>query len=214
MKIIRRIICFALALVCLALSLTSCSNRMVLNGGGLTHKKTGITYTYVFDPCYQPIEYQKDAYTKWKYNDVTVEYFAIAGLEPTEWLYCPVMGELICSTGEELPDVAGFEPTKAYICVEAATAYTIYEIKDQAEVDKIIERFIDESTPSYSTIMETSNYSIKFESEKYPEFYYSMILVADMDGVYIHDRMSGRYIDMGSLFDEYSLYEVEDYDED
>ena len=183
------------------------------NGNGLTHKKTGISYTYVLDPCYQPKEYEKDAYTKWKYNDVTVEYFPIAGLDPTEWLYCPTMGEILCSTGEELPDIIGFEAKNAYICIESTTAYTIYEIKEQDLVDKIIERFLSEDAPSYSTIMESSNYTLKFESEKYPDFYYSMILVADEDGVYIHDRMNGRYIDMGLLFDEYNLFEGEEYDE-
>lgn len=212
MKTVKRIICFVLAAICLMLSLTGCSNSMTMTGGGLTHKKTGISYSYVLDPCYQPKEYSDEAYTKWKYNDVTVEYFAIAGLEPTEWLYCPMMGEILCSTGEELPDITGFEPTGAYICIEAATPYTIYEIKDQSEIDKIVERFLSEDAPSYSTIMASSNYTLKFESEKYPDFYYSVVLVADEDGVYIHDRMNGRYIDMGLLFSEYNLYEGEDYD--
>ncbi len=213
MKKITRIICFTMAFICLALSLTSCADKMVWTKDGFTHKKTGISYYTVTDMCYQPIEYEKEAYTKWKYNDVKVEYFAIKGLEPTEWLYCPMMGEIICSTNAELPDIAGFDPTVAYICIEANTAYTIHEIVDQAKIDAIVERYLSEDTPSYSTIMETSNYTIKFTSEKYPEFYYSMVLVADSDGVYIHDRMSHRYIDMGLLFSEYDLYEGEDYDE-
>ena len=211
MKTAKRIICFCLAAICLALSLTGCANRMTMTGDGLTHRKTGISYTYVFDPCYQPIEYETEAYTKWKRNDVKIEYFAISGLEPTEWLYCPMMGEVLCSTGEILPDVAGFDPTGAYICIEANTAYTIHEITDQALIDAVVERYLDENTPSYSTIMETSNYSIKFTSEKYPEFYYSMVLVADQDGTYIHDRMTGRYIDMGLLFSEYELYDGDIY---
>lgn len=213
MKRMKRIICLALAAICLTMSLTGCSNRMTMTGNGLTHKKTGVSYTYVLDPCYQPKEYDQEPYTKWKYNDVTVEYFAIAELDPAEWLYCPMMGEILCSTGEELPDITGFEATNAYICIEAATAYTIYEISEQDMIDKIIERYLSEDAPSYSTIMETSNYTLKFESKKYPNFYYSMVLVADEDGVYIHDRMNGRYIDMGLLFDEYNLFEGEEYDE-
>ena len=61
--------------------------------------------------------------------------------------------------------------------------------------------------------MHTSNYTLKFVSEKYPAFYYSVVLVADEDGVYVHDRMNGRYVDMGLLFDEYELYRGEDYEE-
>lgn len=200
-------------MICLVLSLTGCSNRMTMTGTGLTHKKTGISYTYVLDPCYQPIEYEKEPYTKWKRNDVSVEYFAIKGLDPTEWLYCPMMGEVLFSTDTSLPDLEGFDPTGAFICIEANTAYTIHEIVDQAKIDAIVERYLSEDTPSYSTVLDTSNYSIKFTSEKYPEFYYSLVLVADSDGVYVHDRMTGRYIDMGLLFSEFDLYEGEDYDE-
>ena len=58
--------------------------------------------------------------------------------------------------------------------------------------------------------MYSSNYTLKFVSEKYPEFYYSVVLAADEDGVYVHDRMNGRYIDMGLLFDEYGLYNSDD----
>ena len=213
MKKFTRIICLCMALICLALSLCSCANRMTMTGNGLTHKKTGITYTYVFDPAYQPVEYDTEAYTKWKRNDVKIEYFAIKGLEPTEWLYCPMMGEVLCSTDEVLPDLSGFDATGAYICIEAKVAYTIYEIKDQELLDKIVERYLDENTTSYSTVMDTENYTIKFASEKYPEFYYNLVLVADSDGVYIHDRLTGRYIDMGMLFDEFNLYEGEGYDE-
>jgi hypothetical protein len=61
--------------------------------------------------------------------------------------------------------------------------------------------------------MDSESYSIKFTSEKYPEFYYSLVLVADCDGVYIHDRLTGRYIDMGLLFNEFNLYTGDDYEE-
>lgn len=213
MKKITRIICFMMALICLSLSLTSCANKMTMTGNGLTHKKTGISYFYVLDPAYQPIEYESEAYTKWKRNDVKIEYFAIKGLEPTEWLYCPMMGEVLCSTDEVLPDLRGFEPTGAYICIESTTAYTIHEINSQDLINNIVDRYLDENTQSYSTIMDTSNYSIKFTSEKYPNFYYSLVLVADVDGVYIHDRLTGRYIDMGLLFNEYNLYDGEGYEE-
>ena len=212
MKIFRRIICFALALVSLCLSLTSCSNRMVMTGGGLTNKKTGVSYSYVLNPAYQPIEYSDEAYTKWKYNKITVEYVAIKGLKEEEWLYCPTLCEVLCATGEELPGLDGFDAKGAFLCIEAAIPYSIYEIKDQEFIDKIVARYLDPATPSYSTVMETSNYSIKFTSEKYPEFYYSLVLVSDVDGTYVHDRMTGRYIDMGDLFDEYELYDLEDYE--
>ena len=212
MKIFRRLICFALALVSLCLSLTSCSNRMVMTGGGLTNKKTGVSYSYVLNPAYQPIEYSDEAYTKWKYNKITVEYVAIKGLKEEEWLYCPTLGEVLCATGEELPGLDGFGAKGALLCIEAAIPYSIYEIKDQEFINKIVARYLDPATPSYSTVMETSNYSIKFTSEKYPEFYYSLVLVSDVDGTYVHDRMTGRYIDMGDLFDEYELYDLEDYE--
>ena len=213
MKKTTRIICFVMAIVCLMLSLTGCANRMTMTDNGLTHKKTGVSYTYVFDPAYQPIEYETDAYTKWKRNDVKIEYFSIKGLDPTEWLYCPMMGELLCATDEVLPDLRGFDPEGAYICIESSVAYTIYEIKDQELIDQIVDRYLDENTTSYSTVMDTENYTIKFTSKKYPEFYYSLVLVADSDGVYIHDRLTGRYIDMGLLFDEFNLYEGEGYEE-
>lgn len=212
MKNLKRILCFSLALICLTLSLTSCSNRMVMTGAGLENKKTGISYSYVLNPAYQPIEYAGEPYTKWKYNKISVEYFAIKGLKEEEWLYCPTLGEVLCATGEELPELGGFDAKGALICIEATIPYSIYEIKDQKFIDKIVERYLDPATPSYSTVMETSNYSIKFTSEKYPEFYYSLVLVADVDGTYVHDRMTGRYIDMGNLFDEYELYELEDYE--
>lgn len=213
MKNIKRIICLSMALLCLVLSLTSCSDRMVLTGSGLKNKKTGVDYSYVLNPAYQPIEYSKEAYAKWKHNKITVEYVAIAGLEEDEWLYCPTLGEVLCATGEELPELDGFDASGAFICIEAAIPYSLYEITDQDYIDKIVERYLDPATPSYSTVMETSNYSIKFTSKKYPEFYYSLVLVADVDSTYVHDRMTGRYIDMGDLFDEYELYNLEEYDE-
>ena len=112
-----------------------------------------------------------------------------------------------------MPGLDGFEATGALLCIEAAIPYSIYEITEQEFIDKIVARYLDPATPSYSTVMETSNYSIKFTSEKHPEFYYSLVLVCDVDGTYIHDRMTGRYIDMGDLFDEYDLYDLdEDYE--
>ncbi len=210
----KRIICLVMALICLVLSLTSCSNKMVMDGGGLTHQKTGIKYYYVTDICYQPKQYASEPYTSWKYNDVKVEYYAINGLKETEWLYCPILGELLCATDEELPGIEGFGASSAFIAVEATNPYSIHELKDREFINKVIARYLDETTPSYSTVMHTSNYSLKFVSEKYPSLYYSMILVADADGVYIHDRMQGRYIDMGDLFDQYDLYDPEDEDYD
>lgn len=210
MKNLKKVICLALAVIFLCPILTSCGNKMVMTGAGLTHKKTGVEYLYVLDPCYQPKEYETEPYTKWKYNDFTVEYYAVKGFEPTEWLYCPTLGELLCATGAELPSLEGFAPNGVFICVEANVPYSIYEIKDQATVDQILQRLTDPEAPSYSTIMPGSNYTIKFVSEKYPEFYYSVVLVAAEDGVYVHDRMNGKYVDMGMLFDEYELYHGED----
>ncbi len=196
-----------MALVCLALSLTSCTNRMVRTKDGLTHKKTGISYSTVLNMNYQPVGYDsEDPYTVWKYNDQKIDYCAIQGLEPTEWLYCPLFGEILTSTDTELPELSGFEANVAYICIEDSIAYTIHEIKDADKIAQIIERYYDESAPSYSTLITTDNYSIKFASEKYPAFYYSLKLVVDEDGVYIHDLAAGKYIDMGLLFDEYELY--------
>jgi hypothetical protein len=214
MKKYTRVVCFAMAIICLSLSLTSCANKMTMGDNGLTHKKTGITYTYVLDPAYQPVEYESDPYTKWKRNDVKIEYYAIKGLEPTEWLYCPMMGEVLCATDEVLPDLRGFAPTGAFICIESNTAYTIYEIESQDLINKIVDRYLDENTPNHSTVMDTENYSIKFTSKEHPEFYYSLVLVADCDGVYVHDRLSGRYIDMGLLFNEYDLYTGDDYEDE
>lgn len=207
MKNIKKIISFALAAMLLTISLTGCSNKLEFTPDGLTHKKTGISYTYVLNTCYQPIEYEQDAYTKWKYNDVTVEYHAIKGLAPEEWLYCPVTGDILNATDTELPDILGFEATSAFICVEAHTAYSIHEIEDAELIGKIVEAYADPNAVTYSAVGQSNNYSLKFVSKKYPAFYYSVVLVADEDGVYIHDRMNGKYIDMGRLFDEYSLFE-------
>ena len=143
MKTIKRIICFAMALICLSLSLVSCADRLVMTGTGLTNKKTGIAYSYVLDPAYQPIEHAKESYTKWKYNKITVEYYEIAGLSPEEWLYCPTLGEVLCSTGEELPGLDGFEATGALLCIEAAIPYSIYEITEQEFIDKIVARYLE-----------------------------------------------------------------------
>ncbi len=203
-----------MAIICLALSLTSCSDKLVMDGGGLTHKKTGIKYSYVLDVCYQPVAYNDtEAYTQWKYNDMKIDYYEIKDLDPAEWLYSPVLGELICSTGEELPGLSGFGAETAMICIEDVKPYSIYDISDSAVVEKIVARILDEGTPSYSTILPSVNYTLKFASKEYPQFYYSMVLVADEDGVYIHDRMQGKYIDMGDLFDQYELYDGEyDYE--
>ena len=97
-----------------------------------------------------------------------------------------------------------------FICVEATIPYSLHEINDQAFVDQILQRLNDPEAPTYSTIMPGSNYTLKFVSEKYPEFYYSIVLVAAEDGVYVHDRMNGKYVDMGILFSEYDLYYGED----
>ncbi len=208
----KRFVCFAMAVICLALSLTSCADRLTIDGRGLTHKKTGITYAYVMNMAYQPIEYESEPFTKLKYNDVTVDYYAVKGLEPSEWLYSPLLGELVCATGAELPELEGFGAEQAFICIEATNPYSIYDISDKVKVDAIVAKILDENTPTYSTIMPSSNYTIKFTSKQYPQFYYSLVLVADEDGVYVHDRMNKKYIDMGSLFDEYELYDSVEYD--
>ncbi len=212
MNTIKRIACFALALMLALPMFTSCANTFVNNAGNMTDKKTGITYTYVYTSVYQPIAVSTESYIIWKHNNVKINYYPIEGLEPTEWLYSDY-GELLCSTGEELPSLEGFGAKGAFICLEGTSAVSLFEIKDKTTVDKIVEAYTTGEREKYPSDPSGSTFSLKFISDEYPEFYYNLILIAYADSTYLYDRLNGIYVNMGDLFDEYDLYGTYGYDD-
>lgn len=212
MNTAKRTICIALVLVMMLPMLASCANTFVNNAGNMTDKKTGITYTYVYTSVYQPVAVETESYIIWKHNDVTIDYFPIVGLEPTEWLYSE-FGELLCSTGETLPSLEGFRAKSAFICLEGASAVSLYEITDKKKLEAIVERYTTGEREKYPSDPSGASFSLKFMSDEYPEFYYSLVLIAYPDSTYLYDRLNGIYVNMGDLFDEYDLFGLYGYDD-
>jgi hypothetical protein len=112
-------------------------------------------------------------------------------------------GYVICAEDKELPDLDGFAPTGALVCTNTEAAVSIGDIKDGATLSSLVDLYINGKGVTFeNTAVETL--AIKFTSEKYPHLYFNLsVMIEEDESVYLWNRDSGRYVNVGDLLDQY-----------
>ena len=201
MKFFRKISALLL-LVFVALSAVSCgAPKLVLEDGKIFDTKTDIYYTFAPN-TYEAMAIANAIYAVWEQNGVEVAYHAIEGLSTNEYLV-DEYGYVICAEDKELPDLDGFEPTGALVCTNTEVAVSIGEIKEKSKLRALADLYMNgENVTFENTAVDTL--SIKFTSEKYPHLYFNLsVMIEEDDSVYLWNRDSGRYVNVGDLLDQY-----------
>lgn len=192
---------FAALFLLMAVTLSSCAVSLTEKDGALYDKKNGITY--VAAPlCYEPKKTLDDVYAKC--GKLKLELYEIDGLSPDEWLSEKYegIGGVWHSDGTELPDIAGFDADKVYICVEQTKTVSIGTVDDKEVIDALVKAFADGETSSL--VQNGESYKLKFESEKYPGLYYNLLYVIGSDGGnYVYDRETKRCVNVGDILKDY-----------
>ncbi|MBR3963971.1 MAG: hypothetical protein IKJ80_01010 [Clostridia bacterium] len=200
MKFLRKISALLL-LICIMLTAISCGPKLVFEDGKILDTKTDVYYNFAPN-TYEAIAIANAIYAVWEQNDVEVAYHAIEGL-PTEEYLVDEYGYVICADGKELPELDGFEPAGALVCTNTDVAVSIGEIKEKATLNALVDLYMNGDSQTFkNTAVDTL--SIKFTSEKYPHLYFSLSVMIEEDrSVYLWNRDSGRYVNVGSLLDQY-----------
>ena len=200
MKFLRKISALVLLLFVM-LAAISCGPKLVFEDGKILDTKTDVYYNFAPN-TYEAIAIANAIYAVWEQNDVEVAYHAIEGL-PTEEYLVDEYGYVICAEGKELPDLDGFEPTGALVCTNAEAAVSIGDIKEKSTLNALVDLYINGKSVTFeNTAVDTL--SIKFTSEKYPHLYFSLsVMIEEDESVYLWNRDSGRYVNVGGLLDQY-----------
>ena len=207
MKKIQKFITLALSIILVAVSLVSCSPKLVFANGKILDKSTDIYYNYAPN-TYEAVAVAKAVYTYWEQNDVEVAYHAIEGLPTSEYLV-DEFGYVICAEGKDLPDLSGFGARSALLCTNTEVAMSIAEITNQATISALVDIYMNAQGETFSnTAIDTL--SIKFISNDYPHLYFSLsVLIEEDSSVYLWNRDNGRYVSVGTLLDEYLASYIE-----
>jgi len=189
----------ALALV-LVMLLSGCSKKLKLKNAKIVDPKTGSEYVYT-NGLLIPKSVSSEVYATFKYNGVSVNYYEVEGLDPTEWLYSEI-GDFIYAGSEELPCFEKFAANRMYICYNNDVMYSIADITDETMLSKVGELYLKgtRENPSYN---DSNTYKLVFESETYKNFYYVINLVVTADGYFIYSRNEGIFVNAGELFVDY-----------
>lgn len=183
------------------LTAISCGPKLVFEDGKILDTKTDVYYNFAPN-TYEAIAIANAIYAVWEQNDVEVAYHAIEGL-PTEEYLVDEYGYVICADGKELPELDGFEPAGALVCTNTDVAVSIGEIKEKATLKALVDLYMNGDSETFkNTAVDTL--SIKFTSEKYPHLYFNLSVMIEEDrSVYLWNRDSGRYVNVGNLLDQY-----------
>ncbi|MCQ2427488.1 MAG: hypothetical protein MJ137_03655 [Clostridia bacterium] len=184
----------------LLLSFTSCSSKLKLKGSKIVDPKTGSEYVYV-PGNFIPKSVSEEVYATFRYNGVSVKYFEIEGLKPTEWLYSEI-GDLIYSGNEKLPTFTEFGAKKMFICYNNDVMFSLAEISNSDSLAEIIKCYNEgeKLSPNY---FNANTYRLIFESDSYKSIYYMLNLVVTPEGYFIYNRFEGYMVDAGDLLSPY-----------
>ncbi len=215
----KKLICILLTAIML-LALFSCQKGLVRDKdtGAYYDKKNDVFYRLA-PVGYEAIEKAKEAYTSFKGNEFTTEYFEIRGLDPKEFLVSQ-FGDVIYSTGEALPELDGFEANGALLCYNSGYMANVISIAELTadEVKRVTELYDDAESgdhASHFNVNAAYSYTLKLTSEKYAGLYYSVSVRYDYEGhLWVYDPANGRGFIADDILADYIEEHENSYDEE
>lgn len=200
----------SLLLACLMLvgGLTSCRlHKVNYDSQGYVDNRTAIRYIDA-PGCYEPVAIGKE-YAKLMYNrKATVIFHEIGGMDPAKWL-CEEGKTVFYAEGVTLPTLTEMAPDKVHLCIEEALTMVLTTIDDPADVQALMEVWLNGEEVTYTGLEPVLNLRVKFESPTYPGLYYSLIYLEYSDGSKVlYDRYSARCVNAGDVLLEYVGEEI------
>ncbi len=172
MKHIRITACF----LCLLL-LASCGRAPKMEYQDGAYRVSGLGAYVAAPDCYEAKSIRKDKpVARFKQAGDDLLFYAITGVS-TEKMIALDDYTLFCAVGTRLPELWEMDAEIALICQNAAVTYSLAELEGE-ELDGIVAQSRDGAHFSGKEIdpgLDYSVYEIKFESSRYPDFYYSLI---------------------------------------
>lgn len=170
----KRVLLFLLTAVLLLPLLSSCASmRFVRSGIYELHGKT-----YLLAPsCYEPrayLESDRVGVLRRKHMD-TLKLYAVENTEDERWICDKDLSMLFYAEGEKLPTLAELHPTSMHVQMSDVLSLGIGTVEDAAEIAKVVAAC---TTGPYCLREELGDrydrYELKFASDAYPAFYYTL----------------------------------------
>lgn len=180
-----------LATVLCALSLASCKTTLKPGENGLYDDKNKISYSHastVYEATALVKEYGKLALS----SKESYVLYTIPGADPTEILATEDYN-IVYAEGVTMPTLVEMEPAILRICVDSETVREVANITDGAAVISLVQAFTNGKNIAYPAASPLRSYTVRFESTKYPGFFYTLTYVEYAEDVEIDGVNYGRY---------------------
>ena len=194
-----------MSVLMLTASLSSCRLHKVsfdAQNNRYIDTRTSISYTDA-PGCYEPVAIGKE-YAKISYGrKATVTLHEVGNMDPAQWL-CEEGKSVFYAEGVILPTLNEMAPEKVHLCIEEAITMVLTTVTDAADIAALIDAWQNGEEVTYTGLEPTVNLRVKFESEKYPGIYYSLIYLEYSDGSKVlYDRYAARCVNVGDVLIEY-----------
>ena len=180
-----------LAAVLCTLSLASCKTTLKPGENGLYDDKNKISYSHastVYEATALVKEYGKLALS----SKESYVLYTIPGADPTEILATEDYN-IVYAEGVTMPTLVEMEPAILRICVDSETVREVANITDGAAVISLVQAFTNGENIAYPAASPLRSYTVRFESTKYPGFFYTLTYVEYAEDVEIDGVNYGRY---------------------
>ncbi len=192
MRPIARIMISALAAL-LLLSLTACKTTLEpTDDKGLYDKKNDISYVNA-PTVYEAVALDEE-YGTLKLNDVaSFTLYTIPGMDPN-LLLATEDHDIVRASTVTMPTLAEMQPTVVHVCVDGSeTVHELFNITDPAGVADLVDAYMNSESLTYPGTTPQRTYRLRFESETYTGFYYTLTYVEYAEELEIDGVLCGRY---------------------
>ena len=204
-----RNIALVLCALTLVLSLCACGVKIKYDGedGSYTDKRGN---EYLRAPsCYEPVAYLSEE----KVGTLTAgigkfDLYAISNTEEDQWL-TTADGDVLYRSDVTLPTLSEFGANRVLICREGEIIHAFAEVKTQAEIDALINAYLEGESIPYPSRMATQSLRLRMKSEKYPFLYYRLTYLEYSSDVIVYTvDQNGQEIETN--YGKYFIYNRDD----
>lgn len=200
---LRKYLCLILCAITCVAALSSCGKVTLYEGQGVengcVNKKDGTVYLHA-SPVYEAVELL-DERGKLKVTDSeSYKLYTIPDMDEIRWLATEDK-HILYTEDTKLPSLLEMAPYQVDICVDATTIHTVAKITDVIEIASLVADFSANEPVTYPGTTPLRNYRVRFESDLYPGFYYTLTYVEYGSDLIIEDENYGKYF-LYSAFDQ------------
>ena len=196
-------LCLALAVLMLAAPLCACSRVTLYEGqgenNGCLDKANDRTYLHA-SPVYEAVALCDERGTLKVTDSESYKLYTIPDMDEIRWL-ATEENYILYTDDTKLPTLQEMAPFEVHICVDAGTVYEIQKITDVTDIAALVTAFSTNKSVAYPGTTPLRNYRVRFESDLYPGFYYTLTYVEYGSDLVIDEQNYGKYF-LYSAFDQ------------